>query len=56
MGTDQVLDLFQLSSTEPAAKEPKDQPMSQRAMLDSLGALADRDGDDDALSFAATLV
>jgi TATA-binding protein-associated factor len=62
MGTDQVLDLFQLSSTDGVATtkqaDGEDKPMSNKAMLASLGDLADQDHGDlggDALSFAAAL-
>lgn len=60
LGTDQILDLFQVSDTpaKSAADADGDKPMSQKAILESLDDLpADTDyGDLDVTSFTASLV
>ncbi|GAA5868377.1 hypothetical protein JCM3774_003272 [Rhodotorula dairenensis] len=61
LGTDQILDLFQVSETPAATSTTdadRDKPMSQKAILESLDDLqADTDyGDLDVSSFTASLV
>ncbi|GAA6004805.1 DNA-binding ATPase [Rhodotorula paludigena] len=56
LGTDQILDLFQVSDTAaPAAAPAGDKPMSQKAILDSLDDIPNEDeyGDLDLASFMA---
>ncbi|BGP14619.1 TATA-binding protein-associated factor mot1 [Rhodosporidiobolus nylandii] len=57
LGTDQILDLFQVSDAPPAPAAPTgDKPMSQKAILESLEDLPeDEYGDLDLASFTASL-
>lgn len=59
LGTDQILDLFQVSDTPAAAaasNSSDDKPMSQKAILESLDDVAEDDyADLDVSSFTASL-